>query len=235
MLAIWRWEASDRRTKPSLAPELCPVHAAPELALCVPHLSLPCACPVAPVVSLSLSPHGLYRQAPRRRGFSPQEFWSGLPCPLPGDHPDRGSSPQLSGPAALAGGLFTSATWEARTCPLPSFKPKEDAQKPVHADHCGKCAASRGSPGTGASLTRRPSPADLGPPAPQEEDTFLMESRGCILMSSWLQGLVLALGAHSVHMRRPWRPHCVWVDCRCCPLVCFSTLVVLSPWCLATV
>ena len=37
-------------------------------------------------------------QAPLSMGFSRQEYWSGLPCPLPGDLPDLGSesgSPEL--------------------------------------------------------------------------------------------------------------------------------------------
>ena len=27
-------------------------------------------------------------------GFSRQEYWSGLPCPLPGDHPNPGVKPR---------------------------------------------------------------------------------------------------------------------------------------------
>ena len=32
-------------------------------------------------------------QAPPSMGFSRQEYWSGLPCPLPGDRPDPGIEP----------------------------------------------------------------------------------------------------------------------------------------------
>ena len=40
-------------------------------------------------------------------GFSRQEYWSGLPCPPPGDFPDPGiKSASLTTPA-LAGGFFT--------------------------------------------------------------------------------------------------------------------------------
>ena len=50
-------------------------------------------------------------QAPLSMGFSRQEYWSGLPCPPPGDLPDPGIK---LGSLALAGGFFTtSATWEA--------------------------------------------------------------------------------------------------------------------------
>ena len=37
--------------------------------------------------------------------FSRQEYWSGLPCPPPGDLPNPGIKPV---PPALAGGLFTT-------------------------------------------------------------------------------------------------------------------------------
>ena len=36
-----------------------------------------------------------YSQAPLSMGFSRKEYWSGLPCPSPGDLPDTGSSPGL--------------------------------------------------------------------------------------------------------------------------------------------
>ena len=48
-------------------------------------------------------------------GFSTQEFWSGLPCPPPGDLPDPGTESESPMFPALAGGFFTtSATWEAQ-------------------------------------------------------------------------------------------------------------------------
>ena len=47
------------------------------------------------LVSNSLGPHGLQ---PRRllcpRGFSKQEYWSGLPCPPPGDLPNPEIEPR---------------------------------------------------------------------------------------------------------------------------------------------
>ena len=48
-------------------------------------------------------------------GFSRQEYWSGLPCPPPGDLPNPGmESPSLTFPA-LTGRFFTSsATWQAQ-------------------------------------------------------------------------------------------------------------------------
>ena len=46
--------------------------------------------------------------------FSRQEYWSGLPFPLPGDLPDPGIEPKSLKSPALPGGFFTTgATWEA--------------------------------------------------------------------------------------------------------------------------
>ena len=52
-------------------------------------------------------------QAPLSMGFSRQEYWSGLPCPPPGDLPDPGIEPTSFMSPALAGRFFTThATWE---------------------------------------------------------------------------------------------------------------------------
>ena len=51
-------------------------------------------------------------QAPLSTGFSSQEYWSGLPCPPPGN-PNPGIEPVPFMSPAWAGRLFTiSATWE---------------------------------------------------------------------------------------------------------------------------
>ena len=42
-------------------------------------------------------------------GFSRQEYWSGLPCPPPGDLPDPGIEPESLTSPALAGRFFTLA------------------------------------------------------------------------------------------------------------------------------
>jgi len=49
-------------------------------------------------------------QAPLSMGFSMQEYWSGLPCPPPGDLPDPGIEPVSLMSPALAGGFFTSSS-----------------------------------------------------------------------------------------------------------------------------
>ena len=54
------------------------------------------------------------RQAPPSVGFSRQGYWSGLPCPPPGDLPDPGIQPTSFAAPTLARGFFnTSSTWEA--------------------------------------------------------------------------------------------------------------------------
>ena len=71
--------------------------------------------------SLQSWPSGLFAtlwtvayQAPLSIGFSRQEYWSGLPGPLPGDLPDWVIKPRSRMSSLLAGGFFTtSATWEA--------------------------------------------------------------------------------------------------------------------------
>ena len=55
-------------------------------------------------------------QAPLSMGFSRQEYWSGLPCPRPGDLPDPGIEPvSLKSPASASGLFATSTTWEGLT------------------------------------------------------------------------------------------------------------------------
>ena len=41
-------------------------------------------------------------------GSSRREYWDGLPCPSPGDHPDPGIEPMSLMSPALAGRFFTS-------------------------------------------------------------------------------------------------------------------------------
>ena len=65
-------------------------------------------------IQLFVTPWTVARQAPLFTGFSRQEHWSGLPCPLPGDLPNPGiKSESLTSPALGGGFLTTSPTWEA--------------------------------------------------------------------------------------------------------------------------
>ena len=61
--------------------------------------------------------------APLSMGLSRQEYWSGLPCPPPGDLPNPGNEPATLISPVLAGGFFiTSTTWEAPTYFVSSAK-----------------------------------------------------------------------------------------------------------------
>ena len=68
---------------------------------------------VCSVMSDSLTPHRLKPcQAPQSMGVSRQEYRSGLPFPFPGNLPDSGIEPMSLVSPALAGGFFTTSTWE---------------------------------------------------------------------------------------------------------------------------
>ena len=60
-------------------------------------------------VQLFMTPWTIACQAPLSMGFSRQEYWSGLPCPPPGDLPNPGIEPTPPQSPALAGGFFTIA------------------------------------------------------------------------------------------------------------------------------
>ena len=62
-------------------------------------------------VQLFASPWTVACQVPPSMGFSRQEYWSGLPFPLPGDLPIPGTEPAFPESPELAGRFFT--TWEA--------------------------------------------------------------------------------------------------------------------------
>ena len=65
-------------------------------------------------IHLFATPWTVAQQASLSMGFSRQQYWSGLPCPLPGDLPDPGIKPTTLTSPALAEGFFTShTTWEA--------------------------------------------------------------------------------------------------------------------------
>ena len=65
-------------------------------------------------VQLLCNPMDHTRQPPLSMGLSRQEYWSGLPCPSPGDLPDPVIEPMSLTSPALADRFFTTnATWEA--------------------------------------------------------------------------------------------------------------------------
>ena len=62
-----------------------------------------------------VTPWTVAHQAPLSMGFPRQEYWSGLPCPPPGDLPNPGIEPASLASPALAGGFFTN--WATREVP----------------------------------------------------------------------------------------------------------------------
>ena len=54
-----------------------------------------------------MTPWTVAHQFPLSMGFSRQEYWSGLPCPPPGDLPDPGMKPVCLLSSVLAGRIFT--------------------------------------------------------------------------------------------------------------------------------
>ena len=62
-------------------------------------------------VKLFVTPWTAAHQAPLSMGFSRQEYWSGLPCPPPGDLPNPGIEPASPASSALQADFFT---WEAK-------------------------------------------------------------------------------------------------------------------------
>ena len=62
-----------------------------------------CVCSVAHSCLTLVTPSTVAFQAPLSMGFPRQDYWSGLPCPPPGDLPDPGMEP------ALVGGFFITS------------------------------------------------------------------------------------------------------------------------------
>ena len=64
-------------------------------------------------IQLFATPWSVALQAPLSIEFSRQEYWSGLPCPPPGNLPNSGMELTSLMSPALAGRFFTTgATWE---------------------------------------------------------------------------------------------------------------------------
>ena len=73
-------------------------------------------------VWLFATPSTVAHQTTLSMGFSRQEYWSGLPCPPPGDFPDPGiESASLVSPALADGFFTTSATRKAQENCLKEF------------------------------------------------------------------------------------------------------------------
>ena len=82
-------------------------------------------------VWLFATPRTVAHQALLSRGFSRQEYWSGLPFPTPGDLLDPGiERTSLMSPALASRFFITSTTWEAQIH-YTSFKKKKKKRPSV--------------------------------------------------------------------------------------------------------
>ena len=88
----------------------CLIHSVPGITVHhLFHYYVMHACSVDSAVPDSLQPHGLVaHQAPLSMGFSRQEYWSGSPCPPPGDLPHPEIEPASpASPTLQADSLLT--------------------------------------------------------------------------------------------------------------------------------
>ena len=66
-------------------------------------------------VQLFAIPWTVARQASLSMGFYRQQYWSGLPCPPPGDLPGPGTEPTSLMSPVLAGWYFTASSTYRRS------------------------------------------------------------------------------------------------------------------------
>ena len=76
------------------------------VTFCIITLCMPCMVSCFSCVQLFATPWTVACQALLSMEFSRQEYWSGLPCPSPGDLPNPGIKPILHG-SCIGGRFFT--------------------------------------------------------------------------------------------------------------------------------
>ena len=80
-------------------------------------------------VWLFATPYTVAHQAPLSMGFPRQEYWSGLPCPPPGDLPNPGIKPVSLMSPSLAGRFFTTSQVVLSRKPNKLFNPCESHRR----------------------------------------------------------------------------------------------------------
>ena len=68
------------------------------------------------LISLTVTPWTVAHRAPLSMGFSRQEYWSGLPCPPPGDLPDPGIKPTSPMVPSLQAASLLLSHWGSPIC-----------------------------------------------------------------------------------------------------------------------
>ena len=158
-------------------------------------------------------------QAPLSMGFSRQEYWSGLPCPPPGDLPDPGIEPVSPISPALAGRFFTQ---------MPPGKPILDVCVQIWPYY--KLAQSHNETSPPASLALATNKRDKKRP-PQTPPPWLLSQiskAGIFSQHSFLEtaygnevtGRPPQLSAANTHLLRP-----LWLENEKCQ----SILGTISP------
>ena len=72
--------------------------------------------PMLSCVQFFVTPWTIAHKAPLSLGLSRQEYWSGLPCPPPGNLPHPGIKPASPLSPAWQVGFLPLVLWEARDC-----------------------------------------------------------------------------------------------------------------------
>ena len=117
------WEGSLEETRYMCICMAESLHCSPET---ITALSNSYACMLSHFSHVGLFAPPVARQAPLSMGFSRQEYWSGLPCPPPGDLQIR--SDQISR-SVMSNSLRPHESQHARLpCPSPTLG--------VHSDSC---------------------------------------------------------------------------------------------------
>ena len=100
-------------------------------SVCPPHsrVKIFCVCQLLSRVRLFETPWTVAHQAPLSMEFSRQEYWSGLPCPSPGDLPDLRIEPRSS---TLQADSFLQCltTWEGENVILSNYCVKKSLGVP---------------------------------------------------------------------------------------------------------
>ena len=91
------------------------------------------------------------RQAPLSMGFSRQEYWSGFPCPPPGDFPNPGIKPAPLMSPALAGGFLPLVPPEKPLIKLKIYRTKGFPDSSTGKESTCKAGKPGSVPGSGRS------------------------------------------------------------------------------------
>ena len=94
-------------------------------------------------VWLFVTPWIVAFQGPLSMGFPRQEYWSGLPFPLPGSSWPRDWPMPLTSPALAGRCLTTSTTWKAPKNSMPGIKEMEAGQWRFKVETQGGCAVTQ--------------------------------------------------------------------------------------------